>query len=149
MTSKEKYDEICNKINELQIEKDLMFDKLLSEDLPLKDKFNIVINSDREYDYIISYSPNGILDTLLDGDRYRRHETISLEHIACDFHTNFALPTYKEYLEVCNFLDSKITKEDYKKVFESNYSIKITLEQFYEFVDDVIKGGVSSFEFDW
>ncbi len=152
MTNKQKYDAIVEKINALEVEKNKIYQEMISEDMSDKDKFHLIVDSDIHCNSIISYNYNGgVLDKMLDGEYYQRHETVYIDNINTSLLESYVLPTYEEQLEMNAFLNytDNYTKEDYEKSTNYTYSKNVTMEQFKEYVQDVINGGVSSFKFDW
>ena len=152
MTNKQKYNAIVEKINALEVEKNKIYQEMLSEDMSDKDKFHLIVGSGIHCNSIISHSYNdGVLDKMLDGEYYQKHETIYIDNINTSLLETYVLPTYEEQLEMYKFLDylDDFTMDDYKDMVDYTYYKHITMEQFKEYVQDVIKGGVSSFEFDW
>ena len=82
MTNKQKYDAIVEKINALEVEKNKIYQEMISEDMSDKDKFHLIVDSDIHCNSIISYNYNGgVLDKMLDGEYYQRHETVYIDNI--------------------------------------------------------------------
>ena len=147
MTNKEKYKKVSEKIRKLEKKQDKLYNLLREEDLPLKDKLNLVLNSDSSSTYIVDRAENGILDKLLED--YVRYETVDMDDVVSRIQEWYIIDTYEGNNEMLLFFDeTPISLDDYNKLIEDRMSI-ITLEQFYNTINNIVDNGVSSFKFDW
>jgi len=113
----------------------------------LKEKFQNVFVKGNSTDYLIKITPDGIIDNYI--ENHNRYETVYLEELVDNIPYYYLVNNYKDYLEILDILgvdEDDILDE--KEYLESSRKRK-PKQYFLDFINDVIKAGVSEFKIDW
>lgn len=142
---------IDSKISDLQIEKEKLVKELFKLPVSKGKQFQNVIWYGGHETSVIEYkSYDGILNHYLSNNE--RYTTIELEYLE-EYLTqlSYYAPTYEEQLKVFEMfgIDEKLTEGEYNEFVSNRYAFERSFEDFEDLWNDIVKAGVSSFEFDW
>lgn len=151
MSLEKQIQDIDSKISDLQIEKEKLVKELFKLPVSKGKQFQNVILYGGHKTYVIEYkSYDGILNHYLSNNE--RYTTIELEYLE-EYLTqlSYYAPTYEEQLKVFEMfgIDEKLTEDEYNESVSNRYAFERSFEDFEDLWNDIVKAGVSSFEFDW
>ena len=151
MSLEKQIQDIDSKISDLQIEKEKLVKELFKLPISKGKQFQNVIQYGGHQTYVIQYkSYDGILNHYLSNNE--RYTTIELEYLE-EYLTqlSYYAPTYEEQLKVFEMfgIDEKLTEGEYNEFVSNRYAFERSFEDFEDLWNDIVKAGVSSFEFDW
>ena len=128
--------------------KELVEQLLSIKDLTKGEQIQNILDYGSHYNWIIDFTYGGILeDYVADRDR---HTTIELHDVLDNIGYYYA-PTFEEHLEVLKMfgIEKDFTKDKFDYFKEGKYSKERSMKDFEDLWNDIVKGGVSSFRFDW
>lgn len=118
----------------------------------LKEQFQNVLIKGESNSFLINYTSGGFIDEYVSNrlSNWVRGETVYIEELVESISYNYLVDDYKDYLEILDILgDEEVYDEsEYNKCLENNFETK-PKQYFLDFINDVIKAGVSEFEIDW
>lgn len=140
---------VNKKIEKLEDKREELLKELTDcKDLTRAEKLQDVLSYGTDEPYCIN-SNSSIIENFL--DNRRRYETIRIERIIEYAAENYLCDNYEDQLKATQMLgwDYEISKEDYESWRESSPDYVMKIEDFEEFVDDLIKANCKTFKYDW
>lgn len=118
----------------------------------LKEQFQNVLIKGESSGFLINYTSGGFIDKYVKSRLYNwvRGETVDVYDLIDGLLEEYLVDNYEDYLEISDILgDEEVYDEgEYNKCLENNFETN-PKQYFLDFINDVIKGGVSEFKIDW
>lgn len=143
MTHKEEYEKIGQEIHNLYERQRVLYELIMSEETEKKEKFRLIIDKGDHSDYMPT-TRGKILDYICYNSS--KGATIELYDHTYDAYFNESFGTFEQTKDIYEYFGVEIDETDFEENFRPS---KYTAEDMYEFFDNIIEFGYSSFAIYW